>query len=143
MSRKRKQRQALFLLDRAAGAAVLRGRIASGRWWLFISVNRAGLPFLETIEQAHYFTKKSRGDYEMMAFPWTALGPIGVGMAHKRRMTARQLSQHLDAAGMTRESETLAKHGNDLIVFADSREDFERVQRWMEALAQGETAAAR
>ena len=143
MSRKRRKHQTLFVLDAPTSAAVLHHRLASRQWWCFVIVNFVGLPFVEHLERRHYSGKASR-DFEMLGFPFIAgLGVVGIGLARKRRLSVRDLSRHLDAAGMTHEAETLARHRNDIIVFTHSAEALERVQSWMTQLAKGEPIGAR
>ena len=138
MSRKRRKHEALFLLGSADAAAVLRHRLESREWWCFVIVNFIGLPFVEHLERRHYSGKASR-DFEMLGFPFVAgLGAVGICLGHKRRLSTRDLSRQLDAAGMVREAETLAKNGNDIIVFTHSAEALEHVQNWMTQLVKGQ-----
>lgn len=142
MSRKRKQkRDALFMIDGCRGAALLRERLASRQWWCFVIVRFAGLDFVEALEKKYYFGRKSRNDFEMLGFPFVAgLGVVAVGMAHKRRLSVKQLAQQLDAGGMVREAETLARHHNDVIVLSQL-DECPRVQAWLTTLVTGNRAA--
>lgn len=143
MSRKRRNKsEALFLLGSADATAVLSERLTSRRWWCFIIVNNVGLPFVDSVERRYYSGKANR-DFEMMVFPFVAgVGVVGIGLAKKRRLSVRQLGKHMDAAGMVREAETLARHGNDVIVLTHSGEAFQRVQRWLVGMVRSETAGA-
>jgi hypothetical protein len=142
MSRKRRNRQTLFLLDGPTSAALLRQRLASRQWWMFVIVNFTGLELVERIEHRFYSGRANR-DFEMIGMPYLAgLGAVAIALGRKRRMSARELARHFDAAGMVREAETLAKHGNGVIVLASSADAFRRVQDWLARLTQGEPAGA-
>lgn len=131
MSRKLRKQQILYLLDSTDAAVLLRQRLLSRQWWIFVLVQRAGLPFMVELERRHYAGKKNR-DFEMMALPFVAgLGIVGIGQTHKKRLSARQLSRLFDEAEMSRQAEDVARGERDVVLLAPSQETGQRAAQWL------------
>jgi hypothetical protein len=109
--------------------AILRERLATREWWVFLCADTSAVPFLTHLERVYYPGRFNFG-FETMAVTAAGLPTVSIALAKKSRLSMRQLATLFDAAGEPRHAEEVAFGARDVLFLCPSVEANERLKDW-------------
>jgi hypothetical protein len=133
MSRRKKLRKqrppSVYLPSTDTVRAILRERLATREWWVFVSTGTYAVPFLTHLERV-YYPRRFNSGFETMAVPFAGLPTVSLALAKKSHLSVRQLATYFDAAGEPRQAEEVASGERDVLFLSPSVEANERLKDW-------------